>query len=139
MKDAGYANHEVCAVTGHKNEGRIQSYDRLDRAGSHRPAEMADVLDRKAVSSAHQATSAVVQHVQSAESRKQPSHGGIVFEDQTFVQNLTVNYNINGSDEKLSSTSSNSARSFYNSYKNLSAGYYREMNPVKLQCGLTGM
>ena len=100
LKDAGYANHEVCAITGHKNEGSIESYDRLDRAGSHRPAEMADVLDGKAVSSAHRATSAVVQPVQSAESRNQPSHGGIVFKDQAFVQNLTINYNIIGSDEK---------------------------------------
>ena len=45
LKDAGFSNHEVWAVTGHKNEISVQSYDRLDRAGSKRPAEMSNVLD----------------------------------------------------------------------------------------------
>ena len=47
LKDAGFSNYEVCAITGHKNESSIQSYDRLDRAGSRRPSDMADVLDGK--------------------------------------------------------------------------------------------
>ena len=47
LKDAGYSNHEVCAVTSHKNEASVQHYDRIDRPGSDRPAKMADILDGK--------------------------------------------------------------------------------------------
>ena len=38
LKDAGYDNHEICAITGHRSVASVQSYDRLDRAGSKRPA-----------------------------------------------------------------------------------------------------
>lgn len=48
LKDAGYSNHEVCAVPGYQNEASVQHYDRIDRPGSKRPAAMADVLDGKA-------------------------------------------------------------------------------------------
>ena len=47
LKDAvvsGYM-HEVCAITGHQNEGSLQHYDRIDQRGSKRPEMMADVLD----------------------------------------------------------------------------------------------
>ena len=45
LKEAGFSNHEVCAVTGHRSEMSVQSYNRLDRAGSKRPKEMSSVLD----------------------------------------------------------------------------------------------
>jgi len=45
LKEAGFSNHEVCSVTGHKSELSVQSYDRLDRAGSKRPSVMSSVLD----------------------------------------------------------------------------------------------
>ena len=47
LKDAGFSNHEVCAVTGHQNQASIENYDRLDRKGSKRSSEMAAVLDGK--------------------------------------------------------------------------------------------
>ena len=47
LKDAGFSNHEVCAVTGHQNQASIENYDRLDRKGSKRPSEMAAMLDGK--------------------------------------------------------------------------------------------
>ena len=47
LKDAGFSNHEVCAITDHQNDGSLLHYDRIDRRGSKRPAMMADVLDWK--------------------------------------------------------------------------------------------
>ena len=47
LKDAGFSNHEVCAVTGHQNQASIENYDRLDRKGSKRPSDIAAVLDGK--------------------------------------------------------------------------------------------
>ena len=41
MKDAGFDNHKVCAVTGHQNQASIENYDRLDCNGSNRLSEMA--------------------------------------------------------------------------------------------------
>ena len=45
LKDAGYENPEICAITWHRSVASVQSYDRLDRAGSKRPAGMASALD----------------------------------------------------------------------------------------------
>ena len=42
LKNAGYSNHEVCSVTGHKNESSLQHYDHV--GATRRPAEMADIL-----------------------------------------------------------------------------------------------
>ena len=47
LKDAGFSNHEVCAITGHQNQASIENSDRLDRKGSKHPSEMAAVLDGK--------------------------------------------------------------------------------------------
>ena len=48
LKEAGFSNHEVCAITGHKNESSLQHYDQINNGKSRRPSEMADVLDGKA-------------------------------------------------------------------------------------------
>ena len=45
LKDVGYDNHEICAITGHHSIASVQSYDRLERAGSKRPAPMASALN----------------------------------------------------------------------------------------------
>ena len=51
LKEAGFSNHEVCAVTGHvhRSEMSVQSHERLTSAGSKRPREMSSVLDGAAL------------------------------------------------------------------------------------------
>ena len=45
LKDAGFADREVQAITGHKSASSLAVYDRLDRADSSRPKDMAKALD----------------------------------------------------------------------------------------------
>ena len=102
LKDAGFSNHEVCAVTGHKNESSVQSYDRLDRAGSRRPADMADVLDGKPP--AKRPCSAMVPsdqqpcmpfHCDGGRGRSASGSlpfGGILVQDSAVVHNITINF-----------------------------------------------
>ena len=35
LKEAGYSNHEVCAITGHQHESSLARYDRIDHKGSN--------------------------------------------------------------------------------------------------------
>lgn len=49
LKEAGYANHEVMAITGHRNESSLKSYDRIEK--TDRPTKMAATLDGKDKSS----------------------------------------------------------------------------------------
>ena len=102
LKDAGFSNHEVCAVTGHKNESSIQSNDRLDRAGSRRPSDMADVLDGKPppkrpclTTPVHQATQEVSQSpLQQHSCNNGIAAAGIpniVRRDSAVVHKITIN------------------------------------------------
>ena len=102
LKDAGFSNYEVCAVTGHKNESSIQSYDRLDRAGSRRPSGMADVLDGKPppnrpslTTPVHQANQDVIQSpLQEHSCNNGIAAAGIpniVLRDSAVVHNITIN------------------------------------------------
>ena len=95
LKDAGFSNHEVCAVTGRKNEMSVQSYDRLDTAGSKRPEEMSSILDgappTKALCTPQQARAAAApQEIHPAPAVSFPI-GKILLDGNATINNLTIN------------------------------------------------
>ena len=101
LKDTGFSDHEVC-ITGHKNESSIQSYERLDRAGSRRPSDMADVLDGKPppkrpclTTPVHPANQEVIQSpLQQHSCNNGIAAAGIpniVLRDSAVVHNITIN------------------------------------------------
>ena len=95
LKDAGFSNHEVCAVTGHKNEMSVQSYDRLDRAGSKRPTEMSSILDgappTKALCTPQQARVAATPQVTHSAPAVSFPIGKISLDGNATINNLTIN------------------------------------------------
>lgn len=99
LKDAGYSNHEVCAVTGHKNEASVQHYDRIDRPGSDRPAKMADILDGKppAKKPCTGDVSGVLETpllspTAAPEFKRSSTMGGISLSGNAVIHQLTINF-----------------------------------------------
>ena len=96
LKEAGYSNHEVCAITGHQNEGSLK-HDQIDCRGAERPATMADVLE------GNEAKRPCYTHPSSAASSLKaddgPSHpgppstvGGIRLSVHAVIHRLTLNF-----------------------------------------------
>ena len=96
LEEAGYSNHEVCAITGHQQEGSLAQYDRNDRKGSKRPATMTDVLDGKEAKrpcTTAVATCSTAEHAQS--SGQNPSLttiGGIHLSRNAVIHQLALNF-----------------------------------------------
>jgi len=106
LKDAGFSNHEVCSITGHKRESSLQHYDQV--GSSRRPTDMADVLDgnpppakkpctevrlqaqnaqldEQQLTSAHLARNL---HLQPTD----PTIGGISLTGNAVIHNLTISF-----------------------------------------------
>ena len=90
LKDAGFSNHEVSAITGHQNEGSLQHYDKID------PAMTANVLDREEAKKPCLAVTlpSTTAGLVSASTSCQPSStiGGIHFGSYAVIHQLNLNF-----------------------------------------------
>ena len=96
LKDAGFSNHEGCAIMGHQNEGNLQHYARTDRRESKRPEVMAGVLDGKEAKKPCLAVTlpSTTASIVSASASCQPSStiGGVHLGGNAVIHQLTLNY-----------------------------------------------
>ena len=95
LKDAGYNDHEVQAITGHKNPASIAAYDRLDRADCKRPSDMAKALDGAMPSTSDREAQFDRQRQTKTSTFLEKGLPTLVSAgDGVVVQNITVNVNV---------------------------------------------